>query len=101
MPYPGRKDFYSGTSMSTFIGAAVAGMILNFAHHDDVQKILSRDLEDLMTVPGMSAVFKEMSTKDPKYDCVAPWNILSCKRRTREEERLTLACAIARAVDKA
>ena len=96
VPYP-RDNPQSGTSMSTFIGAAVAGMILDFAHHNDV---LANTLKYLKTVAGMEAVFNEMSTKDLKYDCMTPWKIRSRIGMPREAERLVIANAIARAVDR-
>ena len=75
-----RDNPQSGTS-STFVGAAVAGMVLDFAQHDDV---LANTLKYLKTVAGIEAVFNEMSTEDLKYNCVTPWKIRSCTGMPRD-----------------
>ncbi|KAF3915131.1 hypothetical protein ABW20_dc0102209 [Dactylellina cionopaga] len=83
----------NGTSYATFIGAAIAALILDFARQDEAQEELSkRDLRKLRRVPGMSAVFKEMAKGGnvDGYDCVIPTKLLgrwasSSREKIREK----------------
>lgn len=64
-----------GTSVSTMIGAGLAGRILSFAHQpDNAGRIPS--LSRLRRVEGMSRVFKFMSVPENGYDCVWPERLL-------------------------
>ncbi|KAI9928446.1 hypothetical protein MW887_002491 [Aspergillus wentii] len=74
---PGSSRRESGTSISTFIGAAVAGVLLDFSKQEDCKDRIRNPLA-LKTIAGMSAVFAEMANggKDNGYDCVAPWKLV-------------------------
>ncbi|KAF9879129.1 hypothetical protein CkaCkLH20_03362 [Colletotrichum karsti] len=79
----------SGTSYSAMIGAAVAGLVLEFARHDDVRERDAQLAENLRTVEGMSAVFTAMARDtDNKYQCVAPWKILSEELRNDRVDKV-------------
>lgn len=76
---PGAKP-QSGTSMATFIGAATAALILDFARQGDVAEIIgSQRGAYLGGVGGMSAVFRRMAEggSEAGYDCMAPWKLQS------------------------
>lgn len=88
----------NGTSMATFIGAAIAGLILDFSRHSDIKDMIISQ-EYMKTVSGMSAIFAEMSTKE-HYDCIAPWQIRSRENLPIARERQFIAGTIARAVDR-
>ncbi|KAK6541370.1 hypothetical protein TWF694_007183 [Orbilia ellipsospora] len=60
-----------GTSIATFIGAAVAAEIIDFSRQDGIEDGIG-DLELLRTVSGMSRVFEQMSVEDSDYHCVIP-----------------------------
>lgn len=65
----------SGTSISTFIGAGIAGLIIDFSRHVDCNACIS-NRQDLLTINGMTAIFAAMSVSDGGYQCIAPWKIL-------------------------
>lgn len=65
---------YSGTSFATSIGAAIAGVLIDFSKQPGCQEVLNPSL--LKRVGGMSAVFKKMSVEDNGYNCIAPWSLL-------------------------
>ncbi|KAJ0284453.1 hypothetical protein CBS470a_006835 [Colletotrichum nupharicola] len=76
LPSMGGIMSLSGTSYSTMIGAAVAGLVLEFVRHPDTQGQIESGMR-LRTVAGMSAVFSEMATRGGNgLDCIAPWKIL-------------------------
>ncbi|KAK2024416.1 hypothetical protein LX32DRAFT_598845, partial [Colletotrichum zoysiae] len=58
---PGVENLRSGTSYSAMIGAAVAGLVLEFARHDDIRERDAQLPEQLQMVEGMSAVFAAMA----------------------------------------
>ncbi|KAI1439763.1 peptidase S8/S53 domain-containing protein [Annulohypoxylon stygium] len=69
------KAKLSGTSVSTIIGAGLAGRLLAFSHHPvNVGKILH--LEDLRDTQGMSTVLKSMAIHENGYDCILPEKLL-------------------------
>lgn len=74
----------SGTSYSAMIGAAVAGLFLEFVRHPDTQGRIEH-ASRLSTVAGMSAVFNEMATLGGNgLDCIAPWKILPVHLRDEQ-----------------
>ncbi|KAI8261460.1 subtilisin-like protein [Colletotrichum sp. SAR11_239] len=76
LPSMGGIMSLSGTSYSTMIGAGVAGLVLEFVRHPDIQGRIERGRR-LSNVAGMSAVFSEMATRGGNgFDCIAPWKIL-------------------------
>lgn len=96
---PPDQEPLDGTSVSTMIGAGLAGRILSFAHHpDNADKIPS--LSHLRLTEGMSSVFKAMSFHENGYDCVQPELLLPpdhvksdtgvCIERVRETIRTQL-----------
>lgn len=87
----------SGTSISTFIAAAVAGLIVDFSRHEDV-KVISR--ENLKKVEGMQAVFLKMAQGGVEgYHCVAPWRIRRHDLVSREMERHYIAGILSEATN--
>lgn len=65
----------NGTSVSTMIGAGLAGRILSFAHHPDNADRIP-NLNDLRMAEGMSSVLQAMSVRENRYDCVRPDGLL-------------------------
>ncbi|KAG2417093.1 hypothetical protein HFD88_008311 [Aspergillus terreus] len=93
----------SGTSMATFIGAATAALILDFARQSDVAEIIgSQRGAYLSSVGGMSAVFRRMAEggSEAGYDCMAPWKLQSYFPQSREKHKVSIAHAISDALDK-
>ncbi|KAF3919854.1 hypothetical protein ABW20_dc0110706 [Dactylellina cionopaga] len=84
--YPGDKG-RNGTSYSTFLGAAVAGLLLDFARQGDVQAKI-QNYARLKRMDGMSSVFLEMAehATDGNYSCVVPWEFVR-RYGEREKER--------------
>ncbi|KAJ5261225.1 hypothetical protein N7478_011820 [Penicillium angulare] len=64
---------HSGTSIATFIGAAIAGVLLDFSKQPFGQQVVNP--YHLKRIGGMSAVFKKMSVEDNGYNCIAPWSL--------------------------
>ena len=103
-PLSGNRE--SGTSISCFIGAAIAGLVIDFTQQNDCQaRVANR--QDLLTVNGMSAVFAAMAAKgkDGEYHCIAPWEVLDCldplnRRRSRSEKRQWVCDTIFRTLEK-
>lgn len=91
----------SGTSMSTFIGAAVAGFVLKICQQLDVRHIIGEDLlADLRRIRGMSAILEKMAEGGLEaYHCICPWKICSSLPRPFDEERKFIAYAIMIALD--
>ncbi|KAI1086178.1 hypothetical protein F5B19DRAFT_480199 [Rostrohypoxylon terebratum] len=80
----------SGTSVSTMIGAGLAGRLLAFSHHPNNSNKISH-VEDLRAIEGMSAVLKSMAIEENGYDCILPEKLLDgCYDRDVEDhpERL-------------
>lgn len=67
----------SGTSYSTAIGAALAGLLLDFSRHPDSRTRIRRP-QHLRRVEGMAAVFSRMSRTglDNGYKCIVPWELI-------------------------
>ncbi|KAJ5639756.1 uncharacterized protein N7484_007618 [Penicillium longicatenatum] len=65
---------HSGTSIATFIGAATAGVLLDFSKQPVCQQVVNPC--HLKKIGGMSAVFKKMSVEDNGYNCITPWSLL-------------------------
>lgn len=66
--------------MATFIGAATAVLILDFARQSDVAEIIGpQQGAYLRSVGGMLAVFWRMTEggSEAGYDCMAPWKLQS------------------------
>ncbi|KAF3917680.1 Ankyrin-3 [Arthrobotrys entomopaga] len=89
----------SGTSYATFVGAAVAALIIDFAMQSDV-KAEPEDIRNLKTVSGMSAVFEIMAKggRDSGYDCVVPTKLLGnsdIRARDKSRERIWYRISIA------
>ncbi|KAF3905696.1 Ankyrin-3 [Arthrobotrys entomopaga] len=74
------KNTQTGTSYATFIGAAVAALVLDFARQG------VRNPHKLKKFRGMSAVFKLMARggKDGEYECVGPWKLMGIPPRSRD-----------------
>ncbi|KAK6538292.1 hypothetical protein TWF694_011171 [Orbilia ellipsospora] len=90
----------SGTSYATFIGAAVAALLLDFARQTEVGAE-EEELQKLCTVGGMTAVFKIMSRRDADYNCVIPSILLEdLSIAAREKTRKKIWHRIAAALDK-
>ncbi|KAI0895105.1 hypothetical protein F4806DRAFT_90486 [Annulohypoxylon nitens] len=69
------KAKISGTSVSTIIGAGLAGRLLAFAHNPvNSGKILH--VEYLRDTEGMSTVLKSMAIHENGYDCILPEKLL-------------------------
>ncbi|KAF3932989.1 hypothetical protein ABW20_dc0104236 [Dactylellina cionopaga] len=88
-----------GTSYATFIGAAVAAVILDFSRQKEIDAE-SYDVDKLKTALGMSVVFEIMAKggKDGQYDCVTPAKLLGNspgstqeKKRKRIWDRISIA----------
>jgi hypothetical protein len=89
-----------GTSMSTFIAAGVAGMILDFARHDDVKERIIPQ-ENLKTVTSMEHVFQKMAIDGHEgYDCMAPWKVRHSRRMGGSTERQYIAGLLAEAANR-
>ena len=73
----------SGTSISAFIGAAVAGLVIDFSRQSDCRVRIS-NCKSLLLINGMTAVFAAMAAKgnDGGYYCIAPWEVLGCLNPT-------------------
>ncbi|KAH8199002.1 hypothetical protein TruAng_006831 [Truncatella angustata] len=96
--YTVRKE---GTSISTFIAAGLAALVLDFSMQEDCRDHIDKRL--LKSVSGMSAVFKEMATEDGGYRCIAPWKVLECNKLfslfwSNEKKRIYIAETISRAL---
>ncbi|KAH8692296.1 ankyrin repeat-containing domain protein [Talaromyces proteolyticus] len=78
----------SGTSMSTFIGAAIAALVVDFSNQKDVKEFIEHR-EYVKSVAGMTAIFAEMAIagSSQDYHCVAPWKLLSSSRVDRKRQR--------------
>ncbi|KAF3934999.1 hypothetical protein ABW20_dc0100744 [Dactylellina cionopaga] len=94
------KETESGTSVATFVGAAVAAIVLDFARQEGVN---IRSARKLKHVNGISAVFKEMARdgKDDKYDCVVPSKLLPGAGTPRKDYRTAVCEKLSVALDKA
>ena len=100
---PPSNDLHDGTSISTFIGAAIAGLVLDFANQNDILKKLSERnfRKALNEVSGMNAIFAEMARggEHMRYDCVAPWKLRASGRLERDQERDDICRRIIGALD--
>ncbi|KAF3910853.1 Ankyrin-2 [Dactylellina cionopaga] len=100
--HPNEK-FRSGTSYATFIGAAVAALILDFTRQQGVRDCI-KGIADLTTISGMSSVFKLMAVggRDGNYDCVVLSKLLSkaSPHSTNEEKRELVRGSIEDALGK-
>jgi hypothetical protein len=90
-----------GTSISTFIAAGIAALILDFSMQEDCRNHIEKRL--LKSIMGMSAVFDKMSIEDGGYRCIAPWKVLECNRRfsslwSDKSKRAYIAGAISHAL---
>ncbi|KAK6527550.1 hypothetical protein TWF694_004533 [Orbilia ellipsospora] len=96
----------SGTSYATFVGAAVAALLIDFARQSDVEAE-PEDVRTLKTVNGMTAVFEIMSKggRDDNYDCVVPSKLLGnsdIKARARSRKKIWGRISVAlESVDRA
>ncbi|KAL4766789.1 ankyrin repeat-containing domain protein [Aspergillus nidulans var. acristatus] len=89
-----------GTSVSTFIAAAVAGLILDFARHDDVKEYIIPQ-ENLKTVTSMEHIFQKMAVDAHEgYDCMAPWKLCRSMIGERASERRYIAGLLAEAANR-
>jgi hypothetical protein len=93
-------DLQDGTSISTFIGAAIAGLVLDFANQRDGVKNI-RFREHLNKVDGTTAIFAEMAIggESMGYNCVAPWKLRASQRLSRDEERMYICNKISLALE--
>ncbi|KAK6535372.1 hypothetical protein TWF694_001833 [Orbilia ellipsospora] len=81
------KKTQNGTSYATFIGAAVAALILDFTRQEGVN---IRNERKLKRFPGMSAIFKIMAEggKDGDYECVVPWKLMGVPPVSKDKDTL-------------
>ncbi|KAF3908213.1 Ankyrin-1 [Arthrobotrys entomopaga] len=79
-----------GTSIATFVGAAVAAGIIDFSRQTGVKNRLGRT-SLLKTVRGISEVFDQMSVEEFRYRCVVPMKLVRCQcqdqKHTIQEKR--------------
>ncbi|EPS38588.1 hypothetical protein H072_7662 [Dactylellina haptotyla CBS 200.50] len=73
----GKPRLY-GTSIATFVGAAIAAEILDFSRHSDIKNDIG-DASVLKTVAGMSQVFDAMSEEEYGYKSVIPLRWMRCR----------------------
>jgi hypothetical protein len=87
---PRRED---GTSISTFIGAGVAGLVIDFVRRNR-ERIRYHDL--IQSLDGMRAVFVGMGrdAKQGKYYCLEPRKVLDNDDITDDNKggKCTSAC---------
>lgn len=82
---PGAEQSLSGTSFAAMIGGAFAARLIDFSRQKDTRGKI-RGLEKLQTVEGMSAVFREVATRDSVYHCVRPWGLLRPSGEREDED---------------
>ena len=103
---PLARSRVSGTSISSFIGAAIAGLVIDFSQQSDCRARVF-NCQSLLTINGMNAVFAAMATKgnDGEYHCVAPWEVLGCldptnRHWSRDQKRRWMCDTISRILEK-
>lgn len=64
-----------GTSYSTSIAAGLAAMLLDFVCQEADEQMI-RELSNLKSKQGMTAIFQEMAESDNNYWCIQPWRLL-------------------------
>lgn len=97
-----RSKPQTGTSISTFIGAGIAGLILEFSRQSIVSDIIGTEWKRyLQTVRGMSAIFELMAEGGHEgYHCITPWKIRPIFQKSQEFEREFIANAIKHALER-
>ncbi|KAH6714001.1 hypothetical protein BKA61DRAFT_607018 [Leptodontidium sp. MPI-SDFR-AT-0119] len=97
----------SGTSIATFIAAAIAALVIDFSRQQDSKEIIL-DPTRLKTVAGMKAIFAEMADGgyDGGYQFLVPQRVLECskldvKKRGLVATRKYIADTVSRALDRA
>lgn len=83
---PGVDTVVEGTSVSTVLGAGLAGRILAFANQPDYREKISQ-VGSLKDVHDMSSIFKSMSVPDSGYDCIIPEQLLPQGNKSLDEKR--------------
>ncbi|KAF3920810.1 hypothetical protein ABW20_dc0108592 [Dactylellina cionopaga] len=90
--YPGDPyGLRNGTSYSTFVGAGIAALLLDFYRQGDISPQM-KYYEKLRRVVGMRAVFLAMAEHGASegYNCIVPWEFLQKRRIPKEEERIQI-----------
>ncbi|KAF2148084.1 hypothetical protein K461DRAFT_68431 [Myriangium duriaei CBS 260.36] len=89
------KDVFEGTSVSTMIGAGLAGRILAFAQQKGNEARIG-SVKSLRMAHGMATIFKAMSIHENGYDCIRPERLLPDGDDYSDEEMIEHVCVTIR-----